>query len=245
MEKVHLIMPMGGAGSRFAECGYELPKPLIMLHDRPFFFWATQSLAKFLDYADITFVVLQEHIDRFDITERIREYYPEAKFRVLPKVLPGPMFTCLEGVAEIDDSAPIIFNDCDHMFMCEKLYQDMKQGTVVEDGALLTFTSSDPRFSYVREDSQGNVAGTVEKEVVSSHAICGAYLFRNKEIFLETAEAYKQDCPYNEFFMSGMYNILCKQQKKVRNYVLDFHVDYGTPAEYEVAKESSYFKYLK
>ena len=245
MQKLHLIMPMGGAGSRFAECGFELPKPLIMLHGHPFFYWAAQSLTKFLDYEDITFVVLEEHLEKHNIRERILEYYPMAKFKVLPEVLPGAMFTCLEGVADIEDSAPVIFNDCDHMFMCEKLYKDIAQGDVMADGALLTFFSDDPRFSYVREDSQGHVVGTVEKEVVSQHAICGAYYFKNKEVFLEATETYKKTCPYKEFFMSGVYNVLCKQDKTVKNYVLDFHVDYGTPAEYEAAKESLYFKYLE
>lgn len=245
MQKVHLVMPMGGAGSRFAECGYELPKPLIMLYGRPFFFWAARSLVKFIDYADITFVVLKEHIDKFYITERIKEYYPQAKFKVLPEVLPGPMFTCLEGVTGIDDLAPIIFNDCDHMFMCRELYKDLEQGSFSEDGALLTFDSSDPRFSYVREDGQGKVVGTVEKQAVSHHAICGAYLFRNKEVFLKAAEDYKKDCPYKEFFMSGMYNILCKEHKSVKNYVLDFHLDYGTPVEFEAAKDSLLFKHLE
>ena len=131
MQKLHLIMPMGGAGSRFAECGFELPKPLIMLHGHPFFYWAAQSLTKFLDYEDITFVVLEEHLEKHNIRERILEYYPMAKFKVLPEVLPGAMFTCLEGVADIEDSAPVIFNDCDHMFMCEKLYKDIAQGDVM------------------------------------------------------------------------------------------------------------------
>ena len=38
MMKTHLIMPMGGAGSRFANSGYMLPKPLIEIEGKPFFF---------------------------------------------------------------------------------------------------------------------------------------------------------------------------------------------------------------
>lgn len=30
-------MPMGGGGTRFGNKGYELPKPLIRLRERPFF----------------------------------------------------------------------------------------------------------------------------------------------------------------------------------------------------------------
>ena len=55
-------MPMAGRGSRFFENGFVMPKPLIEINGRPFFYWATQSIAKFVDCADITFVVLEEHI---------------------------------------------------------------------------------------------------------------------------------------------------------------------------------------
>ena len=42
-------MPMAGRGSRFFENGFVMPKPLIEINDHPFFYWATQSIAKFVD----------------------------------------------------------------------------------------------------------------------------------------------------------------------------------------------------
>ena len=60
--KLHLIMPMGGGGTRFGNKGFNVPKPLIMLQGHPFFYWAVQSIVKFMDVLDITFVVLQEQI---------------------------------------------------------------------------------------------------------------------------------------------------------------------------------------
>ena len=67
MKKVHLIMPMGGAGSRFFKNGFVVPKPLIEINGKPFLYWATSSISKFVDVQDITFVVLQQHIDDFQI----------------------------------------------------------------------------------------------------------------------------------------------------------------------------------
>lgn len=34
--KVHLIMPMGGRGSRFSKEGFDFPKPLIQIYGKPF-----------------------------------------------------------------------------------------------------------------------------------------------------------------------------------------------------------------
>ena len=36
MNKLHLIMPMGGRGYRFFKDGYSMPKPLIELEGKPF-----------------------------------------------------------------------------------------------------------------------------------------------------------------------------------------------------------------
>lgn len=237
----HLILPMAGAGARFGKKGYIVPKPLIEIAGKPFFFWAVMSLRKFIDLADITFVVLHRHVEEYQINREIERYFPGGKIIVLPNILQGPVFTCIEGAKEIDDDEPIIFNDCDHMFRASTVNEAFYAGSFDADGALLTFESSEPQFSYVRYAAGGRVAGTVEKTVVSNKAICGAYIFRNAKIFRSAAEQYVPNCPYGECFMSGLYNVLCDEGKKVTVYPLDYHVEFGTPEEYEKAKASSYF----
>ena len=89
------------------------------------------------------------------------------------------------------------------------------------------------------------MVGTVEKKVVSNHAICGAYMVRNANMFREMAEEYLKNCNYSEFFVSGIYNVMCQKGLNIQNYTVDFHVPFGTPAEYEVAQKSEYFKVLE
>lgn len=238
--KPHLIMPMGGVGSRFYKNGYLLPKPLIKIHEKPFLYWSTMSIIKFVIISDLTFVVLKQHVDEFNIDKEIHKYFPSALIEVIPEVLPGPVFTSLRGIEKIKDDAPIIFNDCDHMFCCSKINRVLNESALSESGALLTFESSSSQFSYVKY-SAGEIIGTVEKKVVSNRAICGAYIFKNKEIFKKAADNYINNCPYNECFMSGIYNVLCDAHMKVKDYLLDFHVEFGTPEEYEKAKNSEKF----
>jgi NDP-sugar pyrophosphorylase family protein len=242
--KTHLIMPMAGAGSRFNINGYTLPKPLIEIEGMPFFYWATKSLTKFADFADITYVVLQDHVERFGLDRLIYKYFPEARLTVIPKVTQGPMFTCLEGLKNINDEAPVIFNDCDHMFKCSSLNDLINTGKADIDGALLTFESEMPQFSYVKYDKSKKIIGTVEKKAVSNHAICGAYYYKSANLFEKIANLYMNNCPYKETFLSGMYNIMCEQGYNVKDYVLDFHVEFGTPEEYAKAKGSKLFNEL-
>lgn len=246
MSKIHLIMPMGGAGTRFFDNGYECPKPLLEIQGKPFFYWATRSIEKFVELESLTFVVLQEHIDRFGIDAKIKEYYPNARIEVLEKVLNGAVLTCLEGVKNLSNDVPVLFNDCDHGFKCSVFNEFCAAGEFEElDGALLTFESDCPNFSYLRKGEDGYVTETVEKQVISNEAICGAYYFKNKEVFIKMAEQYLTQCAYKEFFVSGVYNVLADNGGKIKGFLTDFHVPFGTPVEYEEAKDSDRFEELR
>ena len=232
MEKLHLIMPMGGRGYRFFKDGYSMPKPLIELNGKPFFYWSAQSVMKFIDVADISFVVLQEHIDNFGIDKKILEYYPEARIVVIPEVLPGAVMTCLEGVKGLGDG-PLLFNDCDHMFVCRGFNAFCEAGDFSSpDAALLTFPSDEPKYSFAKLSEHGRVLYTVEKQAVSRHAICGAYYFSCAESFVSAAEKYLTSCSYEEFFMSGVYNVLIENGADVKVFETDVHISFGTPEEY-------------
>lgn len=236
--KIHLVMPMGGGGTRFQQVGFLMPKPLIELCGHPFFYWAVQSVIRFTPVEDIHFVVLQEHVDNFHIDSEIRKYYPNADICVIPQLLNGAVLTCLEGVKRINDSSPILFNDCDHAFVSHVFYNYCSEaGADKPDGALLTFVSDSPNYSYVRFDGASRVCGTVEKSVVSSEAICGAYYFGNRELFESAAESYLQHCSYKEFFMSGVYNVLCAEGRKIVTFPTDEHISFGTPEEYIAAEK--------
>ena len=239
-------MPMGGAGSRFFKNGFITPKPLIEINEKPFLYWATRSIEKYVDLADITFVVLKEHIQQFNIDKVILKCFPSAKIEAVDfdEVKSGPVMTCLAGLKNINDDQPILFNDCDHMFSCSNFSQDMNSGCWDYDGALLTFESDQPQFSYIQYEN-GRICGTVEKKVVSNHAICGAYMVRNAQMFRDMAGEYLKNCNYSEFFVSGIYNVMCQKGLSVKNYTVDFHVPFGTPTEYEQAQGSKYFNKLK
>ena len=245
MNKIHLIMPMGGAGSRFFKNGFVTPKPLIVIKDKPFLYWSTKSLLEYIEVKDLTFVVLQEHIDEFKIDKEIHKYFPDAKIEIIPQLLNGAVLTCVEGLKSINDDLPIVFNDCDHMFFCNEFNEYCNKGDFSElDGALLTFTSNDPKYSFLEMDDSGNVINTVEKKVVSNNAICGAYYFRNKELFLKSVEEYLEKCNYSEYFVSGVYNIMASYGMKIRNFTCDEHLPFGTPEEYYEAEKSDSFKRL-
>lgn len=243
--KIHLIMPMGGRGSRFEKYRFEFPKPLIEIKGKPFFYWATQSIRKYVELESLIFVVLKEHIEQYGIDKEIRKFFPEAIIHSIPDVLNGAVLTCMEGIQEVNDNHPVIFNDCDHIFSSNQFNEFCKRGDFTEaDGIVLTFKAKDPKYSFLAYDEQGNVIKTVEKEVISNDAICGAYYFRNKEIFSKAVKKYLVTCNYQEYFVSGVYNVMAEEGKTIKGYATDFHIPFGVPEEYKSAKVSERFNEL-
>ena len=183
MSKLHLILPMAGRGSRFFKNGFVCPKPLIEINGKPFFYWAARSVEKFVDCADLTFVVLEEHIRDFAIDEKIKAYWPAARIVALPEVTEGAAVTALKGCEGLPDGEPILFNDCDHLFVCRAFNEFCAKGGFANGpaSALLTFESDSPAYSYLQYGADGNVCHTVEKQVVSHDAICGAYYIKDKK----------------------------------------------------------------
>ena len=243
---LHLIMPMAGAGSRFFQRGFVTPKPLIEIKGKPFFYWATQSVVKFISIKSLTFVVLQEHVEKFQIDKQIYSYYPQANIIVIPQVLNGAVLSCLEGLVSISQNEPILFNDCDHLFYSKELnnFCTMNTTTNICDAALLTFTSNNPKFSFAEFNKDGNLIRTMEKIVISDKAICGVYYFASANLFMEATKQYLKKCEYKEYFVSGVYNVLAQNNNIIKSFHIDTHLSFGTPEEYDLALLSNDFNIL-
>lgn len=55
---------------------------------------------------------------------------------------------------------------------------------------------------------------------------------------------YLKECNYSEYFMSGVYNTMIKNKLIIKNFTVDNHLPFGTPEEYEIAKNSDQFERL-
>ena len=138
----------------------------------------------------------------------------------------------------LPDGEPILFNDCDHLFVCRAFNEFCAKGGFANgpEGALLTFESDSPAYSYLQYGADGNVCHTVEKQVVSHDAICGAYYFKDKKTYADACAEYLKNCEYKEFFVSGIYNVLAAQGARIAGFACDLHLPFGTPDEYRAAE---------
>jgi dTDP-glucose pyrophosphorylase len=235
---------MAGRGSRFASLGINEPKPLIDLKGRPFFWWAVESVRRMVPVREMVFVVLDEHCEQFSIHRRIADFYPYARVVRIADVTSGAAETAQIGLAAVRSNGPVAINDCDHAFICPELAGVASSLATSASGALLCFRSDSPAYSYVKLGRSGEIVGTVEKKVVSPYAIAGCYLFSNPAVFAGLYESYRTTCPYNELFISGLYDLLLARDETVLKLEAEHHCAFGTPEELAEIGEAEFQRFL-
>jgi dTDP-glucose pyrophosphorylase len=226
-QTLSLVMPMAGRGSRFAGAGNVVPKPLVDLVGRPFFWWAAESVRRAAPVGEMVFVVLEDHCRAHRIDLRIRAHYPQARVLAIAEVTAGAAETARIGVDALTGDAPVAINDCDHAFLCPEL-ATVPQNLAADDLGLLCFASNNPAYSYAVLGADGEPRGTVEKVVASPYAIAGCYLFGGKALFRQLHDAYREDCPYTEMFVSGLFN---RGAGRIARLTTTRHWPFGTPEE--------------
>ena len=238
MRPLHIVMPMAGEGSRFLKEGWSTPKPLIEMKGVPLFKRAVSSVA--IDGAPMkySFIVRKEHIDKYNIDKQIKSLLPEANVFYVENTTRGAVETCLEAESVISDEDSIVVMDCDLEFRSQGYYSGIKSilekpVTDVNGGILVSFNSSEPKYSYAEVDEDMNVVRTAEKEVISNHALCGAYFFSSAKGFLNAAHKLLNEPVFTkpEFYVSLLYNYLLANGETVRLATMEEYYSYGTPEE--------------
>lgn len=238
MRPLHIIMPMAGEGSRFLKEGWTTPKPLIELHGIPLFKRAIGSVAVEGAPMKYSFIVRKEHIDKYHIDEQIKAILPDANVFFVEKTTRGAVETCLMAESVIDDADGIVVMDCDLEFRSKGYTEGIK--TILQQpveqangGMLVSFESSEPRYSYAEVDEEMIVKRTAEKEVISNHALCGAYFFSTGKGFLSAAHRLLNEPVFTkpEFYVSLLYNYLLANGETVKLATMEVYRSYGTPEE--------------
>lgn len=238
MRPLHIIMPMAGEGSRFLKEGWTIPKPLIRLKGKELFLRAIDSVEIPGVEMKYSFIVRQEHIDKYGIDKSIKEILPHANIFAVQKTTRGAVETCLMAREAIDADDAVLVMDCDLEFRSQDFNALLgeilsKSANTVNGGALVCFDSDEPRYSYAEINDEGVVVRTAEKEVISNHALCGAYFFSSAKSFFFAADSLMCEANFSkpEYYVSLLYNYLLQRGDTVRLVKMEEYYSYGTPEE--------------
>jgi dTDP-glucose pyrophosphorylase len=244
-KKLHIILPMAGRGSRFANAGFTTPKPLIKVDGIPMFLKALSSLDSIKADVLYTIIIRKEHDEKYDLKELLIKSLPSANIVISDEEPRGAVVDALKAKPYIEATDLVTVMDCDLWFQSSsynKMVEDVLEGISNIAGGVLTFQADNPRYSYAKFGADNIVTETAEKKVISDHAMTGAYFFASAKEFIHSADILLQR-PTNpempEYFISFLYNILIDEGKKIQAAIVDKFASFGTPEEL-AAYESSH-----
>jgi NDP-sugar pyrophosphorylase family protein len=232
---LQVLMPMGGLGTRFRKVGVITPKPLIEVDGVPMFQRALGSFAPWTGGKSVTVVVREDNDREFGLARRVVAAEPVADVVLLGHDTRGAVETCLQARDRLDPDQPLVIMDCDIAFDSPEYFRALEQAVRRgdRDGLLLSFRSTEPRYSFAEVDGEGLVVRTAEKRAISSNALMGVYSFTSARVFLDAADrlmARQIDAAMPEYYVSLVFNELIDAGRRVGLVHGDFYC-FGTPEE--------------
>lgn len=230
---LNIVVPMAGRGARFAEAGYRDPKPLIPVHGHPMIELVIANLTPACAHRFV-FLVRREHLRDHGLEARLRARAPGCVIRAVDATTEGAACTVLLARDAIDDDTPLMIANCDQYV--DIAIDDYLAALGGADGLIMTMWADDPKWSFVRRDADGRVAGVVEKEVVSNEATVGIYNFRRGRDFVAAADAmigagFRVN---GEFYVAPAYDWMIRAGAEIRCHDIGAAMHgIGTPADLE------------
>ncbi|MGC4042763.1 MAG: glycosyltransferase family 2 protein [Armatimonas sp.] len=209
---LNIVIPMAGRGSRFADEGYTLPKPLIPVHGIEMIRLVIGNLRPSQAHRFI-FLCLQEHIEKYQVDQKLAEWAPGCIVVPVKAVTEGAACTVLLAREYIDNDDPMMIGNSDQWV--DVSIDDYLAAMGDADGLIMTMWADHPKWSYVRLDDGESIIEVVEKEVVSNEATVGIYNFRHGREFVAAADAMiaRNFRVNGEFYVAPAYNEMIAEGK--------------------------------
>lgn len=232
-KKMNVLIPMAGAGSRFAKAGYAFPKPLIEVNGKPMIQLVVDNLN--ID-ATYTYVVQREHHDKFNLKYMLNFITPGCNIVLTDGVTEGAACTTLLAKEFIDKNQPLLIANSDQYVEWDSSEFFYSMSNCKCDGGILVFKNTHPKWSYVKTDHDGNVVELKEKQVISDMATVGIYYWKSGAEYVRYAERMiSEDKRVNgEFYVAPVYNEAIKEGKSIKTHQVKEMWGIGTPEDLDV-----------
>jgi HAD superfamily hydrolase (TIGR01509 family) len=228
--KLNVLIPMAGAGSRFQQAGYTFPKPLIDVKGKPMIQVVVENLN--ID-ANYIFVVQKEHREKYNLDTLLNLITPNCKIVEVDGLTEGAACTALLAKEYIDTENPLFFANSDQFVEWDSNEFMYKMNETEADGGIVTFKSTHPKWSFAKIDNKGNVIEVAEKNPISDIATVGFYYWKQGSDFVKYAERMieKNIRVNNEFYVCPVFNQAIEDNKKIKIYDIPKMWGLGTPED--------------
>jgi dTDP-glucose pyrophosphorylase len=229
-EKMNVLIPMAGAGSRFAQAGYTFPKPLIEVNGKPMIQVVVNNLN--VD-AHFIFLVQKEHYEKYNLQSVLSLIAPGCDIVQVDGLTEGAACTTLLAKDLINSDEPLLMANSDQFVEWnsnEVLYAFTADSI---DGGIVSFKATHPKWSYAKVGEDGFVSEVAEKNPISDNATVGIYFWKKGSDYVKYAEQMieKNIRTNNEFYVCPVFNEAIQDGKKIRIKDIDKMWGIGTPED--------------
>lgn len=223
-----LIIPMAGRGSRFANEGYQIPKPLIDVAGKPMLYHAFQSVRD-VPYHKVVFIALKEHELTYGVHQLIKEQVVnEFELILLDDVTEGQLCTVLMASHCFQPNQSILIAASDS-YINSDIANDIK--TSHADGIISVINLPGEQWSFAKTNETGRVIEVAEKNRISDYASTGIYYFKDAKRFEQEARQMIQnkETTKGEYYIMPLYNKLIAEGEIIELSHARAMWDMGTP----------------
>jgi HAD superfamily hydrolase (TIGR01509 family) len=229
-KKMNVLIPMAGAGSRFAAAGYTFPKPLIEVNGKPMIQVVTENLNV---EAHFIYIVQKNHYDKYNLKQLLNLISPGCDIVQVNSLTEGAACTTLLAKELINNDEPLLMANSDQYVEWnsnECLYAFTADGV---DGGIVTFRATHPKWSFAKLGDDGFVTEVAEKNPISDIATVGIYYWKKGSDYVKYAEQMiEKDIRTNrEFYVCPVFNEAIADGKKIRVKDVPKMWGIGTPED--------------
>lgn len=236
-EKLNVVIPMGGIGSRFTKEQYRFPKPLVRICGREMLLWLLDHLT--VKPGDIIWMAMSPELDeQFLMTNRLRKEYPKLDIRTVhlhfqTKGAAETLYATLQEMNDEELSRRTVSLDCDTLYFSDILtsLRNLPTG----EGASYYFNDKTgrPIFSFLKLGDDGRIMDIREKVIISTHANCGAYAFASAKVLREyCAKRLDMDVgELGEYYTSSVIKEMIDDGHVFKGVHVEDFVCVGTPRQ--------------
>jgi len=237
---LQIVAPAAGEGRRYAEAGYDQPKPLVTVAGVPMAVRAVRDLPS----ADrVVFVVRSEHIRRFQIDEHLRRHVPGCRIISVEGLTEGQACTVRLAAEALQPDWPVIVAACDntHVYDRQRLARLMSDPTI--ECLIWTYRrdtrvlAAPEEHGWVRVDGDRVVEVSCKRPIsqtpLQDHVASGFFSFRSARRMIEAIDAMVEaDVRVKgEFYMDTVPNLLVADGLDVRAFEVEKYIGWGTPRD--------------
>ena len=229
-DKLNVLIPMAGAGSRFEKAGYTFPKPLIDVNGKPMIQVVVDNLN--LD-ANFIYVVQKSHREKYNLDTLLNLITPNCTIIEVDGITEGAACTALMAKDLINNDSPLFFANSDQYVEWNSNEFMYKMQETNFDGGIVTFKSTHPKWSFAKLDENNFVSMVAEKNPISDLATVGYYFWKNGVDFVKYAEQMINNNirVNNEFYVCPVFNEAINDGKKIITFNASKMWGLGTPED--------------